>query len=256
MRRCGRSAPFRAEVPAFGQKTGQVSPVTGIAQQATHAVQRLLHRINILPIKGIGPEFIFGANAGIGAHQVQQGCPIGDLCAPHYVFRHATDEEITPQLIAPHQPCGGLAHCGKAFQLKRQMRRQIIGRWPRIARFRWQQQARFQERQPRRHHQIIRRQFKPQILRAGDEGQILLGQLQHRYAPQIHFLGARQHQQQVKRAFKAVDIKDQRLIGLAVSRHRTAQLAPIICIGFSHLHPALTAAKIRLLNPQCQRIRD
>ena len=93
------------------------------------------------------------------------------------------------------------------------MRRQLLARGAIVMRVRRQQQPRFQKRQPGRHHQIVGRQFDPQLARLFDEFQILLSQLQHRDLAQIDLLGARQGQQQVQRPLEPVDIDDQRLGG-------------------------------------------
>ena len=101
------------------------------------------------------------------------------------------------------------------------------------------QQARLQVGEPGRHHQIVRRKFDPQSLRLVHENQILLGQLQHRDPAQVDLLGARQHQQQVKRALKAIDIDDQRF-GRKPSPRRTPAVRPTSS-GIGHA-PRISAA--------------
>ena len=93
------------------------------------------------------------------------------------------------------------------------MRGKLFARWPLFGRVRRQQEPRFQKGEPGRHHKVIRRQFKPQRLGLFHEGQILPRQLKHRNLAQINLLRAAQRQQQIKRAFKAIDIDNQRLGG-------------------------------------------
>ncbi len=76
-----------------------------------------------------------------------------------------------------------------------------------------QQQSRFQIGEPRRHHQIVGRELEPQLLGLLDEGEILLGERQHRDLGEIDLLGAGQGEQQVERPLEAADIDDERLLG-------------------------------------------
>ena len=79
-----------------------------------------------------------------------------------------------------------------------------------------QQQARFEIGEPRRHHEVIGCDLELQLLRFGDEGQILLDERQNRNLGEVDFLRARQRQQQIERALKAVDVDDE---GFARRRH-------------------------------------
>ena len=77
-----------------------------------------------------------------------------------------------------------------------------------------QQQARFEVGEPRRHHQIIGGELEPQLARRLDEGEILVGERQDRNLGEVDLLLARQRQQQIERAFEALDVDDQRrLVG-------------------------------------------
>ena len=53
-------------------------PVGGVADQPAHPFQRLFHGECVVALEGIGAEFLFRLQAGIGAHQVDQpGLPFG-----------------------------------------------------------------------------------------------------------------------------------------------------------------------------------
>jgi len=77
-----------------------------------------------------------------------------------------------------------------------------------------EQQPRFQERQPRRHHQIIRASSKANFPRRLDEHQVLVGQRQDRNLGEIDLLLPRQRQQQVERALIALDVDNQRRLAV------------------------------------------
>ena len=73
-----------------------------------------------------------------------------------------------------------------------------------------QQQARFQVGEPGRHHEIVGGKLEAHLARRFDEGEILVGQRQDRDLGEIDLLLPRQRQQQVERAFIALDVDDQR----------------------------------------------
>ena len=117
---------------------------------------------------------------GIGGKQIEQrrgelGMPdLGDR------FRIAARKNIALQLRPVHQPVGGLADGLQPAQPVGERGRHLLGaRSVRGRRF-GQQQARFQERQPRRHHQIVGGKLQPDLPRRLDEHQILVGQRQNR----------------------------------------------------------------------------
>ena len=91
-----------------------------------------------------------------------------------------------------------------------------------------QQQPRFQVGEPRRHHQVIGGEFEPHFARRLDEGEVLVGKRENGNLGEIDLLLARQRQQQIERAFEALDIDDQRrLVGrrAPAARFRTADLS-------------------------------
>ncbi len=183
-----------------------------MADQRLHPIQRLLHgenRIAGLQVQRL--EVIAGADTGIGLHQIQNRGGILDLALALDAFGDAAHEKVPALLIAPHQARRGPTHRLQPFQLKRQMRGQLLARRALFGRIGRQQQARLQEGQPGGHDQVIRRQFDAQPLGGLDEAQVLLGQLQNRDLPQIDLLRPRQGQQQVQRALEAIDIDDKRL---------------------------------------------
>ena len=77
-----------------------------------------------------------------------------------------------------------------------------------------QQQPRFQEREPRRHHQIVGGKLEPDFSGRLDEDEILIGQRQDGNLGEIDLLLPRQRQQQVERALIALDIDDQRRLAI------------------------------------------
>ncbi len=81
----------------------------------------------------------------------------------------------------------------------------------RSRRFR-QQQARLEIGEPRRHHQIVGREFEPHPPRCFDEREILVGEREDRDFGEIDFLLAREVEQQVERTFKTFNVDDQRLL--------------------------------------------
>jgi hypothetical protein len=94
----------------------------------------------------------------------------------------------------------------------------------RIAR---QQQRRFEIRQPRRHHEIVRRQFQLQRARGIDISEILLDQREDRNLPQIDLLPTREREQQIERPLPPVEI--QRQLGVvhdAAIQHEGKQRIP------------------------------
>src|SRR5580692_3308607 len=82
-----------------------------------------------------------------------------------------------------------------------------------------QQQARFQISEPRRHHQVIGGKFQPHFAGRVDEGEVLVGKRENGDLGEVDLLLARQRQQKVERAFKALDIDHQRrLVGRALGQ--------------------------------------
>ena len=80
-----------------------------------------------------------------------------------------------------------------------------------------QQQARLEIGEPRRHHEIVGGELEPHAPRLLDEGEILIGEREDRDFREIDLLLACQHQQQIERAFEALDIDHQRrLVGGAI----------------------------------------
>ena len=79
-----------------------------------------------------------------------------------------------------------------------------------------QEEAGFEVGEPRRHHQVVRRQFEPVAARLLDEGEVLVRQRKHRNAVKIDLLAAGEFEQQVQRPGKTVDIDDQRWLGIAL----------------------------------------
>src|SRR3546814_4671949 len=68
---------------------------------------------------------------------------------------------------------------------------------------------------PRRHDEIIGRALKPQRPRIGDEGKILLHQIEDRNPRQIDLLLPGQQQQQVQWALPAIQLEIEGLRGVA-----------------------------------------
>src|SRR4029450_7386279 len=107
-----------------------------------------------------------------------------------------------------------------------------------------QQQARLEIREPRRHHQIVRRQLQPQPPRLLDEGEILVRKRQDRDLGEVDLLLAGKREQQVERALQPLDLAHQRplaggklgrqlALGLYVVGHHHAPRASAGCAPVS-----------------------
>ena len=75
-----------------------------------------------------------------------------------------------------------------------------------------QQQLGFEIGEPRRHHEIIGGDLKAQRAGGFDIVEILLGEPEDRKLGQIDLLVAREHQQQVERAFEPVKLKNENVV--------------------------------------------
>ena len=79
----------------------------------------------------------------------------------------------------------------------------------------------FEISEPCRHHQVIGGEFQPHLARRLDEGEVLIGKRQNGNLREIDLLLARKRQQQVERAFKALDVDhERRLVGGALGKLR------------------------------------
>ena len=125
-------------------------------------------------------------------------------------FGIAARKNVALQLRPVHQPVRRFANGLEPAQPVGQRGRHFLGARPVRRRGFRQQQPRFQERQPRRHHQIVGGEFQPDFPRRLDEHQILVGQRQNGDLGEIDLLLPRQRQQQVERALIALDVDDQR----------------------------------------------
>jgi hypothetical protein len=194
-RRGRRRAPFdRVQFPPFGQVRQDVRPTACIADQTTHAFQRLFHRKHRIAIHHKGAEFVTCPDARITLHQIKQGRGIGNFAHPRHHFGLAARKEITPQPIPRHQTRCGIAHRLQPFQLKRKMCGQFLARRPLFGWIGRQEKTGFEKSKPCGHHQIVRRQFKAQRLGLFHKGQVLARQLQNGNLAQVHFLGTAERQ--------------------------------------------------------------
>ena len=151
---------------------------------------------------------------GIGGQQVEQGR--GEFGMPDFGDRFgiAARKNIALQLRPVHQPVRRFANRLQPAQPVGERGRHFLGARPVGGRRFRQQQPRFQERQPRRHHQIVGGKLEPDFPRRLDEHQILVGQRQNGNLGEIDLLLPRQRQQQVERALIALDIDDQRRLAV------------------------------------------
>jgi hypothetical protein len=125
-------------------------------------------------------------------------------------FRIAARENIALELRTVHQPVGGFTNGLEPAQPVGERGRHLFrARSIRRGRFR-QQQPRLQIGEPGSHHEVIGREFEADLSRGLDENQILVGQRQDRNLGEIDLLLPRQRQQQVERAFIALDVNDER----------------------------------------------
>ena len=132
---------------------------------------------------------------------------------------HAAREEVVAEAVAGHQPGAGLADRFEMLQSGGEIGGEIRGR--RLLAFRRlrQQQARFEIGEPGRHHQIIGGDLDLELARLLDEGEILVGERQDRNAREIDLLVAGERQQEIERAFEAVDVDhERRLVERALGR--------------------------------------
>ncbi|CAA7613980.1 hypothetical protein MTBLM5_120102 [Magnetospirillum sp. LM-5] len=205
-----------------GRQIGrQHRPVGHAAQHALQPAQSVLDRIKIgrldMQRAHRGPHHM----VGIGLQQVEQ-LHVVQRAGDHLdSFRFAAGEEMPAQLRPAHQGGAGTLHRFQPAQAEGQDFRHLGGGrlLARLGLGFGQQQARLQIGQPRRHHQIFGGQVQMMLADAGDEFQILVGQLQDRQLGKIDLLLARQGQQNVQRPLESVEIQQQpfaRLLGRPV----------------------------------------
>jgi hypothetical protein len=108
-----------------------------------------------------------------------------------------------------HQAHARLLHRLETAQLPLQRVGHLLARQLLAGRRLGQQQPRLQIGKPRRHHDVVGGEFQPHPPRLRDMRQILIDQRHHRDAAQIDLLVAREGQQQVERAFEALEVDDQ-----------------------------------------------
>ena len=134
-------------------------------------------------------------------------------------LRISARKDIALQLRTVHQPVRGFANRLEPAQPVGKRRRHFLGaRSVRRRGFR-QQQPRFQISEPRRHHEIIGGELKPDFPGRLDEHQILIGQRQDGNLGEIDLLLSRKRQQQIERPFIALDVDNQRrLVGREFGR--------------------------------------
>ena len=88
-----------------------------------------------------------------------------------------------------------------------------------------QQKLGFEIREPGGHHEVIGGDFEAQFPRGVDIGEILLGEVEDGNLGQVDFLGSRQDEKQVERAFEAVELKEQN-VGLVFRLKPLRRFAP------------------------------
>ena len=148
----------------------------------------------------------------IGGQQVVERGRIFVALLDDDQFRHAARKHVAAEPVAVDQARRRVAHGFEPLQPELQHGGQFLAALAVVAGLLGDQQLRLEEGQPRRHDQIVGREFQPELSRALDEDQILLGERQDRNAREIDLLVARKVQQQVERPFEAGDIDDQRRI--------------------------------------------
>jgi hypothetical protein len=91
-----------------------------------------------------------------------------------------------------------------------------------------QEQARLQVGEPGGHDQIIGGELEAQAAGSLDEGEILLGERQDRDAGDVDLLARASVEQQIERPLEAVDVDDQRRLGVAAVERadRSPRFAP------------------------------
>ena len=130
-----------------------------------------------------------------------------------HALRLPAGEHVAAEPVAGHELAGGVAHGLQPHQAERQAGGQLLAaRLVLRALLARQQQPRLEEGEPGGHHQVVGGERQPELQRALDELQVLLGQRQHRDLGEVHLLRARERQQEVERAFETLQIDDQGLV--------------------------------------------
>ena len=105
--------------------------------------------------------------------------------------------------------------------------------------------------EPGRHHQVIGGDLDALLAHRLDEGEVLLGKRQHRNLRQVDLLAPRQFEQQVERAFIAVDVHVKHLV---VQRDGRLRIEPIGC-RFGHYFGARLASKAEAFAPRHEAVK-
>src|SRR5262249_56155526 len=96
---------------------------------------------------------------------------------------------------------------------------------------------------PRRHPQIGRRQFEPQLARLLDEGEVLVRKRQNRDLGEIDLLLAREREQEIERALEALHIDDQcRFVARALGSNLGFKWDVVHEVALRAAAPSLTSA--------------
>src|SRR5918993_793406 len=161
----------------------------------------------LLPLPGIGREEIVKARLP------------GDLLANLERLRRAAGEDVAVELGALLHASRGLADRLEPAQAPREGSGKISrARLVALGGLR-KQQARFQVGEPGRHDEVVGGELEAQLASFIDEDEVLLGQRQNRDAVEVDLLPARKLEEEIERAFEAVDIDMQgRLAGRALGK--------------------------------------
>jgi len=176
------------------------NPLDGVFKRHDRAVRDDMHRWR-------RPRL----DPSIGGIEVEGSRLPGGLTDQFETFRRTTGEHIAAEPIPAHQPSARVAHRVEPLQPKLEPQGEFLRRGV-DGRVLGQQQAAFEVRQPRRHYEIIGRDFQTQGPGTLDIGEILLDQRQDRDLVEVDLLLAGEVEEQVERTFPAVETEIQRLV--------------------------------------------
>ena len=201
--------------PQFGPGMGreeivQLDPVERYPQHGRYPVERAFQRHDRAVRHMVDARSGARLDPAIGLDQrVGIAGPHGAAIGSEALGRSAL-EHVAPDPVARQQLRRRFAHRAQTLQPQLQPGGQFvrIGFLAFVAR---QQQRRFEVGEPGGHHEVIGRQFEPEILRLFDMGEVLVDERQDRNLAQVDLLPPREVQQQIERTFPAIEFEIQRL---------------------------------------------
>ncbi len=185
-------------------------PVRLDAQERRQPLARLLDGPDDAPAPFHLGHGVALALLGIGLQKVEDARLVDARPHDANAFRQAAREKIDAEALTAHQARERFAHRFQPLQTEGELSGKLLPGRP-ILRLLLlgQQQFRFEVGEPGGHHEIIGGDLQAKLAGGVDIGEILLGEVEDRNLGQIDFLVSGQHEQQVERAFEAVEFKKQ-----------------------------------------------